>query len=321
MPSEVTDRIQVSAFYLFKTIIAPSDFQMSIKRWLEKTSILGTVLVASEGVNGTISGIPDEVEAFMVELAARLEVERLPYKRAFCESQPFHRMKVRLKNEIVTLGVEGIDPTSEVGEYVKPEDWNALIEQEDVTVVDTRNEYEYSVGTFKGAIDPKTTSFRDFPEYVKNNLDPDKTKKVAMFCTGGIRCEKATAYMLKQGFKEVYHLQGGILEYLNKVPKEASMWEGECFVFDDRVTVDHDLQKGSYAMCHACRMPLNEEDRTSDAFVEGISCPYCIGHTSSEKKERLKQRQLQMELAKTRNEKHLGGKHPRHRFDWVDEVG
>jgi UPF0176 protein len=321
MGSTITQQFQVSAFYHFSSIEDPVVFRERLLVWLNGKGILGTVLVAHEGVNGTVSGGPGEVDALMVFLSELLGLEKLPFKRAFCAEQPFHRLKVRLKKEIVTLGVEGIDPTLEVGVYVAPEDWNALISREDVFLVDTRNDYEYAVGSFKGAIDPGTSSFREFPDFVERAMDPQKQSKVAMFCTGGIRCEKATAYMLQKGFKEVYHLQGGILEYLNRIPPEESLWQGECFVFDERVTVDHSLNQGSYVMCHACRIPLNETDILTDAYVEGISCPYCVGHLSEDKKARLQQRQFQMDLAKKRNEKHLGGQHPRHQVQWSDELG
>jgi UPF0176 protein len=219
---------------------------------------------------------------------------------------PFYRMKVRLKKEIVTLGVPGISPSKKVGRYVAPEDWNALIADPDVLLIDTRNTYEYDIGSFKGAVDPHTTTFREFPEYVKNNLDPAKHKKVAMFCTGGIRCEKASAFMLEQGFEDVYHLQGGILKYLEKVPASESLWQGECFVFDQRVAVGHGLALGEYDQCHACRHPVSPEEKARDQYMEGISCPYCYDKLSEEKRASAAERQRQVELAAQRGLAHIG---------------
>ncbi len=303
---------RVSAFYKFIPVPDPAELKQQLESFLESRSVLGTILVAREGVNGTVSGPEQEVEALLHFLASCLGIETLPFKVAEAPFRPFHRMKVRLKREIVTLGVEGVDPSRKVGTYVKPDEWNDLIRQQDVVLVDTRNDYEYAVGTFEGALNPKTQSFREFPKYVKEHLDPDKTPKVAMFCTGGIRCEKATSFLLEKGFKEVYHLEGGILEYLHQVPASESLWKGECFVFDERVTVNHDLEPGSYSMCHACRMPLSPDDLRSPHYAEGLSCPYCHDKITSEKRERLSQRNLQMKLARERNERHLGARHKRH---------
>ena len=219
---------------------------------------------------------------------------------------PFARARVKLKKEIVTMGVPDVDPEKIVGTYVEPADWNALIADPDVTVIDTRNEYEVGVGTFEGAINPHTTSFREFPAYVADNMDPGRQKKVAMFCTGGIRCEKSTAYLKSQGFDEVYHLKGGILKYLEEVPEADSLWRGECFVFDERVTVDHDLNPGQYDQCHACRMPISDTDKASNAYVRGVSCPHCIDATTPEQRERFAERQRQVALAAERGEAHIG---------------
>jgi len=215
-------------------------------------------------------------------------------------------MKVKLKKEIVTLGVQGVSPTKQVGTYVKPEDWNALISDPDIILIDTRNDYEVDIGTFKGAVDPKTTTFREFPEYVSQNLDKTKHKKVAMFCTGGIRCEKASSYMMDQGFEEVYHLQGGILKYLEIVPEAESLWQGECFVFDQRVAVKHNLAVGDYDQCYACRHPLSPQEMQSEQYAPGISCPYCYDKLSAEKRASLSERQKQVALAKQRGESHIG---------------
>jgi UPF0176 protein len=233
-------------------------------------------------------------------------LDNIDTKESWDREIPFYRTKVKLKKEIVTMGVEGIDPKQVVGTYVKPEDWNDLISDPDVVLVDTRNDYEVEIGTFKGAIDPQTTSFREFPQWAKDNLGSSKNKKVAMFCTGGIRCEKSTAYMKEQGFDEVYHLQGGILKYLEQVPQEQSLWQGECFVFDNRVAVDHDLKRGSYDQCHACRMPITEQEKTLETYTEGLSCHHCYGTVSEEQKQRFAQRQKQVQLAKARGEEHIG---------------
>ena len=234
----------------------------------------------------------------------------LEHKESFDDHMPFYRMKVKLKREIVTMGVDDIDPNQRVGTYVEPRDWNALVEDPEVLLIDTRNDYECDIGTFRGALDPHTTNFREFPAYVRENLDPGRHKKVAMFCTGGIRCEKASAFMLKEGFEEVYHLQGGILKYLEEVPKEQSTWEGECFVFDNRVAVDHDLNKGQYDQCHGCRHPITESDKLSDKYQKGVCCPHCYDDLTEEQKARFSERQKQVELAKARGEQHIGAPPP-----------
>jgi UPF0176 protein len=219
---------------------------------------------------------------------------------------PFYRMKVKLKKEIVTLGVPGISPKMKVGRYVMPEDWNALITDPETITIDTRNDYEYEVGTFKGAINPETKTFREFPEWVADNLDPKKHKKVAMFCTGGIRCEKSTSYLLEQGFEEVYHLKGGVLNYFEQVPHTESTWEGECFVFDNRVTVNHQLEPGEFDQCHACRRPITKEDKARPEFVMGVQCHHCVDEYSDTQRERFRMRQQQIELAESRGERHVG---------------
>ncbi len=233
----------------------------------------------------------------------------IDYKESFVDIQPFKRTKVKLKKEIVTMGVDGIDPKRIVGTYVEPQQWNDLISDPDVVLVDTRNQYEVEIGTFKNAVNPATDTFREFPEYVKQNLDPQKHKKVAMFCTGGIRCEKSTAYLKEQGFEEVYHLKGGILKYLEEVPpQEQSLWQGECFVFDDRVTVNHNLERGEYDQCHACRRPITEADKQRPEYEQGVSCHQCIDSLTEEQKARFKERERQMRLARERGgEEHVGG--------------
>ena len=268
--------------------------------------VRGTILIADEGVNGTIAGSRLGVDSVLALLKSDTRLEGLHHKESFADEMPFLRTKVRLKKEIVSLGVEGIDPTLSVGRYVSPAEWNRLISDPEVTLIDTRNDYEVDIGTFDGAINPHTDSFREFPEYVEENLDPALNKRVAMFCTGGIRCEKATSYLLSRGFEEVYHLEGGILKYLEDVPEADSLWRGECFVFDDRVTVDHDLSRGSYELCHGCRMPISAEDMQSPKYVEGASCPRCYDTRSEADRSRYLERARQMKLAKERGREHLG---------------
>lgn len=267
--------------------------------------VKGTLLLAREGINGTICGTRDGIDAVLGWLRNDPRLSDLEHKESLSESQAFYRTKVKLKKEIVTMGIDWVDPKNVVGTYVKPKDWNALITNPDVLVIDTRNDYEYAVGTFAGAVNPKTESFRDFPEYVQQHLDKTKHKKVAMFCTGGIRCEKSTAYLKELGFDEVYHLQGGILKYLEEVPAEESTWEGECFVFDQRVTVKHGLEQGSYDQCYACRMPITDEEKASAHYEKGVSCPHCYDKTTPDQKQRFAEREKQIQLAKQRGEKHI----------------
>lgn len=273
---------------------------------MESNGIKGTLLLASEGINGTVSGTREGIDGLLQYLNADERINPISCKESLHEEQPFYRTKVKLKKEIVTMGVEGIDPRKTVGTYVKPSDWNALISDPDVTVIDTRNGYEIEIGTFKHAIDPKTETFREFPEYVAKTLSPEKNKKVAMFCTGGIRCEKSTAYLKEQGFDEVYHLEGGILQYLEDVPKEESLWEGDCFVFDNRVAVNHDLEKSDYHQCYACRLPITDEDMQSEKYESGVSCPHCFGTHTEDQLSRFREREKQVNLAKMRQQEHVG---------------
>ena len=293
---------------LYKFVALPNfgSLRAPLLKSMTDNEVFGTLLLAAEGINGTMSGTREGVNAVLQWIAQQPGLENIDCKESFDDEIPFYRSKVKLKKEIVTMGVEGIDPKQVVGTYVKPKDWNALISDPDVLVVDTRNDYEVEIGTFKNAVDPKTTSFREFPAWAKDNLDKGKHKKIAMFCTGGIRCEKSTAYIKEQGFEEVYHLEGGILKYLEEVPKEQTLWQGECFVFDNRVAVDHDLKRGSYDQCHACRMPITEDEKTLPAYSEGLSCHHCNGKVSPDQKLRFAQRQKQVKLAKARGEEHIG---------------
>ena len=301
-----SDRFLVAAFYKFVPLPDYRTLRESLLQTCEELGLLGSILLAEEGINGTISGTEENVHRLFKGLQADQRLQDLHYKESWAEEQPFYRMKVRLKKEIVSLGVEGVDPNRRVGDYVAPEEWNDLISREDVRVIDTRNHYEYSLGSFKGAEDPNTGSFRDFPEWVCNNLDPETDRHVAMFCTGGIRCEKATSYLLEQGFKGVYHLDGGILNYLERVNKEKSLWEGDCFVFDNRVSVDHDLSQGDFDLCPACRMPLTDEDRESPLFELHVSCPRCHDRLTGQKRKGLLERARQIKLAAERGERHIG---------------
>ena len=299
--------VVVCALYKFVTLENFEQLRQPLQDVMLQQDVKGTLLLAQEGINGTIAGSREGIDAVLNHLRSDPRLSQLDTKESYDESQPFYRSKVKLKQEIVTMGVEGIDPKRVVGTYVKPNEWNDLISDPDVILVDTRNDYEVEIGTFKGAIDPKTKTFREFPQYVAEHLDKDKHKKVAMFCTGGIRCEKSTAYLKEQGFEEVYHLEGGILKYLEEVPQEESLWQGECFVFDNRVTVDHQLQKGHFDQCHACRRPITEEDKRSRYYQAGVSCHHCYDEYSEEQKQRFAQREKQIKLAKKRGEQHIGG--------------
>lgn len=299
-------QIVVAALYKFATLTDYHALHASVLDCCVANKLKGTLLLAHEGINGTVAGSRAGIDALLAFLRADARLATLEHKESLAEEMPFYRMKVRLKKEIVTLGVPGIDPNVKVGTYVAPEDWNALISDPEVVLVDTRNDYEYDIGTFQGAVDPKTTTFREFPAYVKQNLDPAKHKKVAMFCTGGIRCEKASAYMLAQGFENVYHLQGGILKYLEKVPAAQSLWEGECFVFDQRVAVGHGLALGSHEQCSSCRHPIAPQDKASPKYQLGVSCPRCFDTLTDEKRASAVERQKQVALALQRGTQHIG---------------
>lgn len=299
-------QVVVCALYKFVTLDNYVELREPLRAVMEQNGVRGTLLLAQEGINGTVAASREGIDSLLSWLQQDPRLTDVVYKESFDDENPFYRTKVKLKKEIVTMGVEGVDPKKVVGTYVKPQDWNALISDPDVVLVDTRNDYEVQVGTFEGAVNPVTDTFREFPQWVEENLDPEKNRKVAMFCTGGIRCEKSTAYLKEQGFDEVYHLEGGILKYLEEVPAEQTMWEGECFVFDNRVTVNHQLEKGQYDQCHACRMPITEADKQLSSFQHGVSCHHCIDRFDDAQRERFVQRQKQMELARVRGEAHLG---------------
>jgi UPF0176 protein len=286
----------VATFYKFVRLSDFTDKQASLLAYCQALEIKGTILLALEGINGTIAGSRQGVDAVLSFLRSDLRLADLQHKESSANYPPFERMKVRLKQEIVSLGIPEVDPNDRVGIYVNPQEWNELISDPDVLAIDTRNAYEVKIGTFKGAIDPKTHSFREFPQYVRDRLNPSQHKKIALFCTGGIRCEKASSLLLKQGFQEVYHLKGGILKYLEEIPAQESLWEGECFVFDERVAVKHGLDIGSYDACPSCGHPIAQEDKLSPAYEEGISCPYCVDNLTPEKRLRQQEKQRQLKL-------------------------
>lgn len=302
----VTPPVVVCALYKFVLLENFTQLRQPLLDTMEQNGIKGTLLLASEGINGTVAGSREAIDQLLSWLSRQPGLDNIVHKESFDQEMPFYRTKVKLKKEIVTMGVEGIDPKRVVGTYVKPKDWNALISSPDVLLVDTRNDYEIQIGTFENAVNPNTETFREFPKYVKDHLDPKKHKKVAMFCTGGIRCEKSTAYLKEQGFDEVYHLEGGILKYLEEVPKEETMWQGDCFVFDNRVAVNHDLESSQYFLCHACRMPITEAEMNNEFYVKGVSCLHCHGKHSPEQLARFHEREKQIQLAKARGEEHIG---------------
>ncbi len=296
----------IAALYHFTRLEDPAALRQPLLDLCTRRGVKGTLLLAREGINGTIAGPRAGIDAVLAHIRTLPGCSDLEWKKAQSSHPPFGKMKVRLKNEIVTMGQPDVDPRARVGHYVEPEEWNDLIRSEDVVVIDTRNDYEIAIGTFEGAIDPQTASFRDFPAWWEANKDRFHNKRVAMFCTGGIRCEKSTNYLLGQGVEDVYHLKGGILRYLEEVPAEESTWQGECFVFDNRVSVGHGLVEGPHELCHGCRRPILPEDRNRPEYEHGVSCHLCIDETSDEDKARFRERQKQMKLARERGEDHLG---------------
>jgi UPF0176 protein len=296
----------VAALYKFASLPDYEAIKPLLLECCTNNNVKGMILLAEEGINGTIAGPRANIDAVLDFLRSDERLADIEHKESEAEEQPFYRMKVRLKKEIVTLGVPGTDPNKVVGRYLTGKEWNEVIADPEVLLIDTRNDYEVELGTFEGAIDPKTKTFREFPDYVKANFDPKKHKKVAMFCTGGIRCEKASAYMLNEGFEEVYHLKGGILKYLEEMPREETTWKGECFVFDERVSVDHDLNPGDYELCRGCRNPINADDKASEHFEDGICCPHCYETLTDAQRARREERTKQVKLAAARNEVHVG---------------
>ncbi|MBD7989805.1 rhodanese-related sulfurtransferase [Ochrobactrum quorumnocens] len=298
----------VAALYCFARLPQYESLREPLAELCCANGIKGTLLLAGEGINGTVAGTKPAIEKLVAYITAIPELANPELKYSYASEMPFYRMKVRLKREIVTMGVDGIDPLKSVGTYIAPKDWNALIADEDTVVVDTRNDYEYAIGTFEGALDPNTKTFREFPEWVEQNRDKLEGKKIAMFCTGGIRCEKATAFVKGLGFDDVFHLKGGILKYLEEVPSEESMWNGECFVFDERVAIGHGLTESDIELCRACRRPITAEDKLSQFFEEGISCAGCYDERTPEDRARFAEREKQVKLAKLRgsSHKHIG---------------
>ncbi len=301
--------MKVASFYRFLDLPGVQSFRDDLQAFCDEQDVLGTILVAEEGFNGTICGSEAAILAVFNWLRQRLVLDA-PIEAHWTDASeaPFRRMRVRVKKEIVALGRPDILPHRKTGKYVRPEDWNALIENPDVMVIDTRNHYEVEVGSFPRAMDPRTDSFREFPEFARQLAETSRDRPLAMFCTGGIRCEKATALMLELGFEEVYHLQGGILRYLQEMPDADNRWQGECFVFDTRVAVDKDLAEGGYVQCHACRRPLSTEDVASPDYREGVSCPHCVNEVDAERAARLEERRKQVALAEQRGKKHIGQK-------------
>ncbi|MDO5529940.1 MAG: rhodanese-related sulfurtransferase [Paracoccus sp. (in: a-proteobacteria)] len=298
--------LTIAALYHFTPFDDPAALRAPLLAMCEAAGVRGTLLLAREGINGTIAGPREGIDAVLAHIRALPGCAGLVWKESRAEDMPFGRMKVRLKREIVTMGQPDIDPRAAVGRYIAPEDWNALVSAPDVAVIDTRNDYEVQIGTFQGAVDPGTRSFRDFPAWWQENAHRFHNKRIAMFCTGGIRCEKSTNYLISQGVEEVYHLQGGILKYLEEVPAEDSLWQGECFVFDGRVSVGHGLTPGDHQLCRACRRPLSPADRARPEFEQGAACHRCIGEYSEADRDRFRERERQMQLASARGEQHLG---------------
>jgi len=298
----------VAALYHFTRLADYEQLKAPLQDMCDLLGIKGTLLLAYEGINGTIAGTDNAIAKLMEFLRADPRLKQLEHKESRAEDMPFYRMKVRLKREIVTMGVEGVDPNDVVGTYVDPKDWNALITDPDVILIDTRNDYEVEIGTFKGALNPDTQTFREFPQWVEENRENLKKPKVAMFCTGGIRCEKASSFMKLNGFDDVYHLKGGILKYLETQPEKESLWEGDCFVFDQRVAVKHGLEESDYDQCYACRFPITDTEKKSPLYIKGVSCPRCHDKMSEDQRARFSERQKQIALAKQRGEDHLGRK-------------
>ena len=298
----------VAALYHFAPLPDYKNLRAPLQGLCDMYALTGTLLLASEGINGTVAGSDASIAELLRFLRADPRLKALEHKESRAAENPFYRMKVRLKKEIVTMGVDGINPNELVGTYVDPKDWNDLISDPDVVLIDTRNDYEVEIGTFKGALNPDTQTFREFPQWVEDNRGKLKKPKVAMFCTGGIRCEKASAFMKKNGFDDVYHLKGGILKYLETQPETTSLWDGDCFVFDQRVAVGHNLSESDYDQCYACRYPITEADKLRPEYIKGVACHRCHADMSDEQRARFTERQKQIELSKARGEAHIGRK-------------
>lgn len=296
----------VAALYHFTRFSDPTALRGPLTALCESVGVKGSLLLAHEGINGTIAGSRAGIDAVLAHIRALPGCSDLEWKESYAETMPFGRLKVRLKREIVTMGKPDVDPRARVGHYLDPAGWNALIEAPDVAIIDTRNDYEVAIGTFKGAIDPGTRSFREFPAWWEANKDRFHNKRIAMFCTGGIRCEKSTNFLLGQGVEDVFHLKGGILKYLEDMPEPESLWQGECFVFDQRVSVGHGLVPGDFETCYACRRPLAPVDKARPEFEEGVACHHCVDEHSAADRERFRERQRQIKLAATRGALHLG---------------
>jgi UPF0176 protein len=305
-PAPSSPSFRVAALYRFCRLQRFEELRAPLADFCRDRGIKGTLLLASEGINGTVAGSDQAISELVGWLEAVPELAGLEVKYSVAAEMPFHRMKVRLKREIVTMGIEGLDPRHGAGAYVAPAKWNALIADPETIVIDTRNDYEVSIGTFRGAVDPHTKSFREFPQWVEKHRHELEGRKVAMFCTGGIRCEKATAYVRSLGIEDVFHLKGGILKYLEEVPAEESLWQGECFVFDERVSVSHGLEEGQSELCRACRHPLSPEERLSPQYSAGVSCPHCHAERTDEDRARYAERQRQVEIAEMRGLRHIG---------------
>lgn len=299
--------LTVAALYHFTRFPDPAALRPGLLDLCQAHGIKGSLLLAPEGINGTIAGTRDEIDAALAAIRALPGCDGLEWKESFADSMPFGRMKVKLKREIVTMGQPDVDPLARVGHYVAAQDWNALISDPETVVIDTRNDYEVAIGSFRGAVDPGTRSFGEFPDWWQANRDRFEGKRVAMFCTGGIRCEKSTNYLLGQGVDQVYHLKGGILKYLEDVPEAESLWRGQCFVFDDRVSVGHGLKPGNLKVCGACRRPVTAADQSAPDYEEGVCCPACAEEYSPADRERFRERHRQMMLAAKRGAVHLGG--------------
>lgn len=303
----------IAALYKFVKLDDFAALKPRLLAEMQRLEVKGSLLLAAEGINGTITGARAQLDEFLAFLKSDPRLSDLTHKESYAYKEPFHRAKVNLKREIVTMGIPEVDPTQEVGTYVAPREWNQLIEDPGTLLIDTRNDYEYRIGTFRGAVNPKTETFREFPQWLEDNKDELESKpRVAMFCTGGIRCEKATSYLKSQGFDEIYHLEGGILKYLEEVDERESLWDGECFVFDERVSVGHQLVPGEYDLCHGCRSPITEAEKQSEYYEPGVCCGHCFDQLTEERKAGFRERHKQIRLAAERNERHIGQKMPRH---------